>query len=356
MRALIFISLAIALLSGCATPGAPQPPSLNIPAAVTDLKAERKGDVVTLTWSAPQETTDGALVHKAGKMIVRRTIEPSTPVVISELQFPSAKKSQEAQPESVQDSLTAVLSSPTGDFADYTVEAVTTSGKSAGLSNQVAVPLVPALAAPEGVQAKTMPQGVSLSWKQTWPPQNKSHLSVRYVYRIMRRAEGTGQPAMLAQVNAGNEAMLFIDSSIEWEKKYQYWIAPFTIWENPAHGNKGEVPGDESQPVTITTTDVFPPAAPSGLQAAFSGSLQQLFIDLAWTPNSESDLAGYNIYRRRSDEQQFQKMNSTLVKEPAYRDKAVQPGTKYFYAATAVDLRNNESPKSAEASESVPRE
>ena len=356
MRALILISLAVALLSGCATPGAPQPPSLHIPAAVTALKAERKGNVVTLTWSAPQETTDGALVHKPGKMIVRRTIEPSAPIVVSEVPLPPAKKSQAAQPESVQDSLTAVLSSLTSDFANYTVETVTASGKSAGLSNQVAVPLVPALPAPEGVQAKTVPQGVSLSWKQTWPPQKKTHLSVRYVYRIMRRAEAAGKPAMLAQVEAGNEAMLFIDSSIEWEKKYQYWIAPVTIWEDTGHGNKGEIPGDESQPATITTTDVFPPAAPSGLQAAFSGSMQQLFIDLAWTPNSEADLAGYNIYRRRSDEQQFQKMNSALVKEPAYRDKAVQPGIKYFYAVTAVDLRNNESPKSSEASESVPRE
>jgi hypothetical protein len=355
MRALIFISLAIALLSGCATPGAPQPPSLNIPAAVTDLKAERKGDVVTLTWSAPQETTDGALVHKPGKMVVRRTSEPAPPIVIGELPLPSAKKSQEAQAERAQDSLTAAMVTPTADFANYTVETLTSSGKGAGLSNQVAVALVPALAAPEGVQATTVPQGVSLTWKQTWPPQNKTHLSVRYVYRIMRRAEG-GQPTMLAEVAAGNEAMLFIDKSIEWEKKYQYWIAPVTLWENPAHGNKGEVPGDESQPVTITTTDVFPPAAPAGMLAAFSGSLQQLFIDLAWTPNSESDLAGYNIYRRSSDEQQFQKLNTALVKEPAYRDKAVQPGTKYFYAVTAVDLRNNESPKSAEASESVPRE
>ncbi|HLY99210.1 MAG TPA: hypothetical protein VKT33_09120 [Candidatus Angelobacter sp.] len=355
MRALILISLASALLSGCATPGAPQPPSLNIPAAVTDLRAERKGDVVTLTWTAPQETTDGALVHKSGKMIVRRTSEPSAPVVISELPLPSAKKSQAAQAERAQDSLTAVLATPTADFANYTVEALTASGKSAGLSNQVAVPLVAALPAPEGVQAKTVPQGVSLAWKQTWPPRNSTHLSARYAYRIMRRAQG-GQPAMLAQVDAGNEAMLFIDTSIEWEKQYEYWIAPVTIWENPAHGNKGEVPGEESQTVTITATDVFPPAAPVGLQAAFSGSLQQLFIDLAWTPNSESDLAGYNIYRRSSDEQQFQKLNTALVKEPAYRDKAVQPGMKYFYAVTAVDLRSNESPKSAEASESVPRE
>jgi hypothetical protein len=354
MRSLIFISLAVALLSGCATPGAPQPPSLNIPAAVTDLKAERKGDVVTLTWTAPQETTDGALVHKPGKMIVRRTIEPSAPIVIGELPLPPAKKSQEARPQRVQDSLTAAMVTPTSDFANYTIETLTSSGKSAGSSNQVAVALVPPLPAPEGVQAKTVPQGVSLTWKQTWPPQNKTHLSVRYVYRIMRRIEG-GQPAMLAEVAAGNEAMLFIDKSIEWEKKYQYWIAPATIWEN-THGSKGEVPGDESQPVTITTTDVFSPAAPSGLQAAFSGSLQQLFIDLAWTPNNESDLAGYNIYRRGSDEQQFQKLNTVLVKEPAYRDKAVQPGAKYFYAVTAVDLRNNESPKSTEASESVPRE
>src|SRR5579863_7521875 len=54
-----------ALLSGCGTPGAPQPPSLNLPAPVEDLSAIRTGDHVTLTWTNPKRNTDKTLL-KAG--------------------------------------------------------------------------------------------------------------------------------------------------------------------------------------------------------------------------------------------------------------------------------------------------
>ena len=48
------------------------------------------------------------------------------------------------------------------------------------------------------------------------------------------------------------------------------------------------------------------------------------------------------------------KITAELVKAPAYRDAQVQRGHKYFYSVSAVDLRGNESARSAEASETVP--
>jgi fibronectin type 3 domain-containing protein len=48
------------------------------------------------------------------------------------------------------------------------------------------------------------------------------------------------------------------------------------------------------------------------------------------------------------------KINNELVEAPAFRDSSVTSGHKYLYAVTAVDLRGNESSRSAEASESVP--
>src|SRR5438270_635321 len=56
------LGLAALLLAGCGTPGAPLPPTLDLPQPPTDLKATRKGDKVTLTWSVPTQTTDRALV------------------------------------------------------------------------------------------------------------------------------------------------------------------------------------------------------------------------------------------------------------------------------------------------------
>src|SRR5437764_14038673 len=59
-------------LTGCATPGGPQPPSLNIPKPIGDLAAMRKGDVITLTWTNPTDTTDGALLKTTSKVFLLR--------------------------------------------------------------------------------------------------------------------------------------------------------------------------------------------------------------------------------------------------------------------------------------------
>ncbi len=46
------------LLAACGTPGAPQPPSLNLPDQVADLAAVRAGSKVSLTWTMPTRNTD----------------------------------------------------------------------------------------------------------------------------------------------------------------------------------------------------------------------------------------------------------------------------------------------------------
>ena len=84
-----------------------------------------------------------------------------------------------------------------------------------------------------------------------------------------------------------------------------------------------------------------------------SGVGQQPFIDLTWPPVSDADVAGYNVYRNEQGQQPV-KINTDLVKTPAFRDKDVQPGHTYFYSVTAVDLRGNESDKSEATSETLP--
>jgi fibronectin type 3 domain-containing protein len=93
---------------------------------------------------------------------------------------------------------------------------------------------------------------------------------------------------------------------------------------------------------------------PSGLEAVFSQVGQKSFIDLTWNPDTDRDLAGYNVYRR-AEGMQALKINSGLLKTPAFRDDNVQPGMKYIYSVSAVDVRNNESARSEEAPETVPK-
>ena len=50
-------------LAGCGMPGAPQPPSLDLPERVGDLSAVRTGRQVTLTWHMPKRDTDKLLLR-----------------------------------------------------------------------------------------------------------------------------------------------------------------------------------------------------------------------------------------------------------------------------------------------------
>ena len=114
-----------------------------------------------------------------------------------------------------------------------------------------------------------------------------------------------------------------------------------------------EVEGDDTPAAKIFAHDVYPPGVPTGLQAVFSGAGQRPFVDLLWAPDTDADLAGYNVYRREEGGQPV-KINTELLKTTAYRDIEVQRGKKYFYSVSAVDLRGNESERSEEASEAVP--
>jgi hypothetical protein len=356
MRSLVVVLLGTCLL-GCGVPGAPLPPSADIPRLVGDLKAERKGTTVTLTWTTPTETTDGGLVRKSGKMLVQRALSTgpnSDPQfqTISELPLPPALKEDRGEQVTANDSLSDLLRSSNADFAVYSVLAQNRNGKSFGLPNRASVPLVPTLPPPQRISATPEPSGVMITWEGGGPVQNNSRLQARYGFKIMRREQGSNDAVLVKQVDAGDGLMNFLDPGIEWEKTYQYWIIPVTFWQDRSH--KGEVEGEDSPLVDVFAHDSFPPAPPSGLQAVFSAAPQNSFIDLTWTANTEPDLAGYNVYRHSGNEPPL-KINSELVKTPRFPDPGIQPGGKYFYSVTAVDLRGNESGKSEETSETVPR-
>ncbi len=98
-----------------------------------------------------------------------------------------------------------------------------------------------------------------------------------------------------------------------------------------------------SYPFPLDTT---PPAPPVGLSAT-PGNGQ---VSLAWTANTESDLAGYNVFRRIASGTYGAPLNGALLTTPGYVDNTVVNDTQYFYVATAVDVFNNASAPSTEVS------
>ena len=243
------------------------------------------------------------------------------------------------------------------ESASYAVEVMNTAGRGAGLSNQVRVALVPTLPPFGDFSATLSAKGVTLSWQ--CPSTAEGRSGVQYLFRIYRRLESSSSWNKVVDVEAtpctegtSGRSSSFLDETFEWEDTYFYRGTVVSAIET-AGKPAVEVEGDNTPEVKVFAHDVFPPAVPSGLQAVFSGPGQQPFIDLIWAPVSDADLAGYNIYRHEAGGEPV-RLNSELVKTPAFRDMQVLAGKTYFYSVSAVDERGNESARSEEASESVP--
>jgi len=360
LRLFVFLTAIASILScaACGTPGAVQLPSLNLARPAEDLTASRKGDKVTLDWTLPAKNTDRTLVqlkHLSDTLVCRHlgTGLMSTCLQVGQVAPPKGPQRKKGEPGvkirvSYTDTLPELMEqdNPTG-FATYAVEIMNDHSRSAGLSNQVTVPLAPTIAPPPQVSAAVSADGVTVSWSAGVVPTAPAGLTYRY--RIERRPAGSGGYIGLNDVEPASEGS-YLDRSSDWEQKYEYRIG--TVTEVRAQGHEASVEGDESAAAEIYTKDIYPPAQPTGLQAVFSSVGQKPFVDLTWAPNLETDVAGYNVFRRNGGG--WHKLNTEPVKVPSFRDEKVQPGTKYQYAVSAVDLRDNESPRSAETSEVVP--
>jgi hypothetical protein len=263
------------------------------------------------------------------------------------------KKLQSGQkiPASYTDTLPSTVQqqNPTGEVT-YAVEVLNTKGRGAGLSNQVHVPTTPTLPPPADVKAEIMAEGVVLTFAGI--PDEHPSPDISHHYRIYRRTvAATTLTAELPLENS--EPLRVVDHSFEWEKTYDYFVTVVSIVTQPGKP-KLEIEGDDSPAERVFAHDIFPPAVPSGLQAVFAAEGQQRFIDLVWAPDTDADLAGYNVYRREANGEAL-RINAALVTTPAYRDVNVEPGKEYFYSVSAVDVRGNESARSEEASEKVPQ-
>jgi hypothetical protein len=364
--------LGSAVLVSCGAPGVPIPPALELAKPVTDLRAARKGDRVYLAWSVPAKTTDRQTVRHPGVTQICRSLKAAVTdcknptAEIPARQFPlpvSESEHKGTLPTKIQANYTDILSQElqkedsTAEIT-YAVSVLNESGRSAGFSNQVQVPSAPTLPPPDHFRAAVKSDGVLLSWD--CPQVTAASDLIEHKLRIYRREQGKQADAKIsdailtdcAPAQSSTPPPEFLDQTFEWEKHYDYRATNVTVVSEPGKP-EAEVEGDDTSAVPVFAHDVFSPAVPAGLQAVFSGVGQAPFVDLVWSPDTEADLAGYNIFRHEENQPPV-KLNSEPVKSPAFRDSSVQSGRKYFYSVSAFDERNNESAKSEETSEQVP--
>ncbi len=354
------------ILTGCGLPGAPQPPSLDLPGRVTDLSAVRTGDQVSLTWTMPKKNTDKLLLKgDVTARVCRRELSTRKCVTAGTAQF--APGSNATFTETLPGALTAGAPRP----ITYFVELLNYKGRSAGLSNgsNVAAGAVPE--AVTGLSAEVAKKGVLLRWTESGL--EGVGVAVRLQRTLLtpskeaekkqeRESVLAPQPEPVERrllVTAGLEQGRALDKDIRFGETYAYRaqrVATVT-----ADGQTLELAGPLSAPVRIDAVNIFPPDVPKDLVAVATaggdGAGQTGIgpsIDLSWTPNSEANLAGYIVYRREGDGNWQRISPERPVVGPGFHDASVQPGHTYDYAVSATDEEGHESGRSAEAQETVP--
>ncbi len=381
-------AVLLAFAAGCASPGPPRAPSLRVPEPVGDLTVERRGPTVLLRFSTPARTTDGGAVTGPVKASLCRALADGPCRTVAN--FPG--RLTIAGPVEWVDTLPPDLATGATRRLTYRVEAFNVDGRSAGLSEPE---FAAAGDAPRGIEdfrADGSHAGVVLRWtaeSETQPvdevlvqrealnplPPSASAIPAKStaarrgvgIHKSRDAADGATNGATISAARAvpskdqntvwlhasanapGNDHGGLIDATAGPNEPYRYTaVRSRTVTLN---GRKLELRSGPSAVVTFTWRDVYPPSIPQGLLAAgfpVQGS-DSIAVDLVWQPNTESDVAGYNIYRQPLATGAAMKLNAKSVPLPAFHDATAARALGYRYTVTAVDNKGNESAPSAPA-------
>jgi hypothetical protein len=344
-------------------PGAPLPPSLQLPDRVADLSAMRTGNQVALTWSMPRRDTDK--VPLKGNVTVRICRNQSVAAGCSAAATVELAADADG---AFTDTLPPALAEGAPRVLTYFVELDNRKGRSAGFSNGAQILAGDAPAAVDALTAEMRRDGVLLRWAPA--PPDAAPFAVRLVSKLVsppapapsRSTAGPlaprpEPPERTLLVEPGPHLDHALDSSIQFGGTYEYRAQ--RVARVPVNGETLELAGPLSAPVRIAAVNVYPPAVPRGLAAVATADAEDAgpVIDLNWQPGTEADLAGYVVYRREAGqpESSWQRISPAQpVAAPDYHDANVQPGHTYRYAVSAVDQQGHESARSAEAEETVP--
>jgi hypothetical protein len=379
-------ALAAALLAGCASPGQPHPPSLDLPQPVKDLTAERIGNQVHLHWTTPEKTTDRIAIKGPVTAQLCRIAAPSSTCT------PINKFPTQSGPTQATDTLPQTLTTEPATLLAYRVEILNAKGHSAGPSNEAfaasgtaPAPLANFHATPtrDGAMLEWQPQPASVPAQvelerlpvdtngtviQPTPKPAKSPKPAPKSHQAKPAAQPSPQKSLLPAPATPAEVKLrtpaaptdpggTIDHTAQMGETYSY--TGQRVRTISLTGHTLEIRTAISSPATVVMRNTFAPHAPAGLEAIPGGATPtEHSIDLSWTPNTDPDLAGYNVYRQDIDSNGVAagtatRLNQTPVAGPAYRDQTAVPGRRYAYRVTAVDTAGNESAPSAEVQETA---
>ncbi len=348
------------MAAGCGAPGEPVPPSPPVPVAVKDLAAHQAGDGVQLSLTLPSNTISGGKLSAPPAVeILRGAVKPDGSADVKSFRvvytIPGALvENYRADGRVIFTDPIApeeTKSHPGGALA-YAVRTRASQKRASADSNVVSLRVFPVPAPIASIEARVTESAIELTWPVPAATAAGESVAIISGYRIYRSethpaASALSPPELPADKLETRAALLasvetnsFRDTSMVFDHTYVY------IVRSVIQAEGSELESSDSLPVTVTPRDTFPPATPQGLVAALlPGSAPgTLLVDLSWSLNLETDLAGYHVYRSEQEGTRGQLVTPDLLPTPAVRDTSVVPGHRYWYTVTAVDRAGNESP------------
>jgi hypothetical protein len=351
--------LALLFAAGCGAPGEPTPPAPPVPVAIADLAAHQAGDGVQLIFTLPAKTITGErLASPPAVEIVRGAPKPDG--------SPDAKTFRvvytipgslvenyvsEGHIKIIDPVAPAETRAHPGGTLVYAIRTRASKKRASGDSNAVSVRVYPVPEPVAKLDARVTEPAIELSWTVPTRTSGGDPLSGFSGFRIYRgeldpaSAEAAAtdfskakwkSPLALLSPSAENT---YRDTLFDFGKTYAYVVRSVALAEG------SELESGDSVPAIVSPRDIFPPAAPQNLAAAvLSGATPgSVLVDLSWSINLETDLAGYHVYRSERQDTRGVAITPDLLLAPAYRDTSVEPGHRYWYSVTAVDRSGNES-------------
>jgi hypothetical protein len=374
---------------------------VRLPSAPASITADRRGDAVDVTFTVPDTNTDRSKPAniervdvyaitappsvsddqllkrgtKIGSVTVKSPKDPDAVVeeddVDEEMEPASGPGLDQGATAHLQESLTRQAFLPASLGTDerrrtraeidtgapligpaaivpsrtYAAVAVSSRGKAGPFSKRVVAPLIDPPAPPRDLRMTYNEERVELSWRAAEAPAATDAVlpsrplgmaapSTGYnVYDVSTPTPVKVNKDPLADPTA-------TDPRIAWGEKRCYIVRAVSSVPGAA------VESAPSAQECKTLTDTFPPVAPKGLRSVAGEGT----ISLIWDPNTETDLAGYLVFRGTGDE--LTPLTPAPVAETSFTDQ-VPTGSHFFYALKAVDKSGNASPLSERVDETA---
>ncbi len=332
---------------GCATPGLPRPPSLNLPETARELSATRIGNTVELRFTVPSRSTD-KLPLRGSHLIARfcRALDTqpcqyvASPMIVVPLDTAAERHSSFTWIDKLSEDLAHGNPRP----LSYSVELLNISGHSAGQSPPAFTAAGEATFPVGDLSAEGSRLGILVRWNDSASAPGDVLIEREDLSSSLDAKTPKIVHLATPSVNSGSTPGSLLDTTAKPGIPYRYTATRRLMVE--LSGRTTELFSTPSPAIDLTLRPIYPPPVPTGLTAvAFTGATNGFAVDLIWQPIDDTGLiapfAGYNVYRASTGE--ATRLNSIPLTVPAFHDTTALPNTAYRYSVTAVDSMGNES-------------